>query len=148
VSCFCHFPLSVCINGAFVVEEEDASPCCQPARKRRVSSAVSIPDTVEDSSDANAGGRPAAKKARSDTALGGPGPSRVKAPRPRLTQARAVPQVVLQARRAPATFDPMRDLQKLEEDVAAAFAAVRARWEGMAYANMAQAQGKGKGKAA
>jgi hypothetical protein len=133
----------------FLVEEEDASsPRRQPARKRRVSSAVSIPDTVEDSSDADAGGRPAAKKARSDTTLGGPGPSRAKAPRPKPTPARAVPQVVLQARRVPATFDPMRDLQRLEEDVAAAFAAVRARWEGMAWANVAEAQGKGKGKAA
>jgi hypothetical protein len=55
--------------------------------------------------------------------------------------------VVLPARRPPATFDPMRDLQQLEEQVAAAFTAVRARWGSMAFSNVAQVQGKGKGKA-
>jgi hypothetical protein len=131
-----------------VEKGEVPSPRRQPARKRTVSSVIDVADTGDESSGSGGRGRLATKKARSDTALGGPGPSRGRPARPRPTQARAVPQVVLQARRVPVMFDPIRDLQRLEEDIVAAFAVVRARWEEMARANAAQAHGKGKGKEA
>jgi hypothetical protein len=103
---------------------------------------VSVMEIEDASDEEERKGRPAAKKARSDTAVGGGGASR-----PQPVRARPRPQVVITARRAPATFDPMRDLQQLEEQVGAAFAAVRARWEEMAHQNVPQSKGKGKGKA-
>jgi hypothetical protein len=112
----------------------------RPTRKRRGSSA-SVVEIGDDSGEEEQDERPAAKKARSDSAVGGKGTAR-----PRPVQARARPQVVL-ARRAPATFDPMRDLQQLEDSVVAAFASLRARWEDMAHSNASQAKGKGKAKA-
>jgi hypothetical protein len=123
---------------AWVVEESAPNLRRKPSCKRPAGSAISVTDSDEDSSGSGERGRPVAKKARSDTAVGGPGPSRPK-PRPK-----GRPEVVLTSRRDPATFDPVRDVQQLREEILSAIATVLNRWGEMAQANVLQGKGRGK----
>ena len=79
------------------------------------------------------------KRARSDTALGATGGSR---PRPRPAY-RGV-EVVLPARRAPATFDPVRDLQNLRNEINTSISTLIGAWEAKARSNVPQGKGKGR----
>jgi hypothetical protein len=125
------------------VVKEGVSPSVwrQPVRKCPTSPTISVPNTDEESSGSGGQKRPAAKKARSNTAVGGPA---VSCPRPR---PKARPKVVMVTRRALATFDLVCDMQQLREEVLVAFTMLIGRWEGMAWANVLQGKGRGKERA-
>lgn len=117
------------------------APRRQPPRKRRVSSIISVPDTADESSDAKGKGRPVAKKARSDSAVGG---SSRPLPRPAVKKV----EVLLSPRKpAPAQrIDPVRDLQRLRGEIHDLITALIEKYEEIARYNAVLAKGKGKGK--
>ena len=53
-------------------------------------------------------------------------------------------EVVLPVRRAPATFDPVRDLQNLRNEINTSISTLIGAWEAKARSNVPQGKGKGR----